>query len=164
MSDHTILRTRGVDAAVIPPMKRTANGAITPGELLEIVGSDGDLQAHSTADANTAAIVALESNSEEAPSGTKQIDHDYDDGDSVRYAYLKPGSLAFMFLDAGENVNEGDFLTSQGNGNLGAESVTVDPTATTAEAVEAAAIAFQAEESVDNSGSTTRTRILVRRI
>lgn len=167
MSNHAIKRTRGDEAGFIQPqggrVKRLANGAITPGDLIEI-RTDGDVQSHSTAEGNSAGLVALESTSEESPAGTKQIDHDYDDGDSVRYARTKPGGLYYMWLDAGENVDAGDFLSSAGNGNLKAEAVTVDPTATTAESVAAAAIQFQAVEDVDNSGGTTRTRILAARI
>lgn len=161
MSDHTIKRTRG-NRGVEAPFK-DADEAITPGELLEIRGN-GNLGPHGTADGNVIPIVALEDPNREAAAGTKQIDVDYSSGESVRHWYAAPGEEFYMFLAAGENVAEGDYLSSDGAGALKAESVTVDPTATTAESVAAAGIKFIAAEDRDASGATTRQRILVRRV
>jgi hypothetical protein len=160
MSDHTIMRSVDAYGRFIEDM--VAANAITPGELLEISG--GDLQAHATADGNAVPLVALEDSTRETAAGTKQIDTDYPAADTVRAYVPAPGELLYMFLAAGENVSKGDVLTSDGAGALKAEAVTVDPTATSAQAVAADAMRFIAWEDVDNSAGTTRTRITVMRI
>lgn len=133
-----------------------ASEALTPGELVEFGGSD-DLQPHSVADANAEKMFVR--NRTELG---EEIGDDVPAGDSLTVIVPLRGAVVYAWLDAGENVAQGDALSSAGNGNLKAEAVTVDPTSTTAEAVEADAIVGYADEAVDNSGSTTRTRIRVR--
>lgn len=133
-----------------------ASEILTPGELVEFGGSD-DIQPHSTADVNAAPMFVREQR-ENAGAG---IDDDIAAQDTATAVFPRTGEKVFAWLDAGENVARGDFLSSQGNGNLGAEANTVDPTSTTAEDVEGEAAVAVAAEAVDNSGSTTRTRIEV---
>lgn len=97
---------------------RVAGATITPGELLEIQ-TDNDLNAHQTAAANSAKIVALEPVAIEPASGTKQIDQDYSSGDLVRHLFAWRGAELYMWLDSSSSdVEAGDALESAGNGNL----------------------------------------------
>lgn len=154
MSDNRIIR-RG---RWIEENDEEASEVITPGELLETGGSN-DLQLHSTADGNARKAFALPPIGVEA-SG-KSIDEDYASGDTVRVGVPERGALVYAWLDAGENVAKGAALSSAGNGALKAEAITVDPTATTAESVQADALVAYAAEAVDNSGGTAPVRILV---
>jgi len=89
-----------------------ASGIITPGQLIKI---DGDLKVlrHSTAGGSAELLIARE----DALQG-KSVDDNYAVDDQVGFGIAKPGDELAVMLDAGENVNEGEFLESAGNGNF----------------------------------------------
>lgn len=128
-----------------------ADGAVTPGELLERTGTDSDgnpqFAAHSTAAGAAKARFA-----KEYSHTGMSIDDDYSDGDHMEYRDGIPGDRFNAFLAAGENVSEGDKLVSAGNGAL--QAVTGDGT-------DAAVIVAEAYEGLDNSGGADPVRIEV---
>src|SRR5262245_29430566 len=86
------------------PPEVVASEAITPGHLVEFVLSGGDsghLRKNATANRNAAPMFAVESlvpslaNSQTAP-----IDLAYADGDSVRWAFGKPGDVFYSWVPA----------------------------------------------------------------
>lgn len=90
--------------------------AITPGMLVER-NSDGKVQKHSTAGGNSLPMFPKE----DALQG-KGIDEDYESDDPVQVWYPGRGDEVYAILADGENVNEGDFLESNGAGYLQAYS------------------------------------------
>lgn len=131
-----------------------AAAAIGPGELVDKDGS-GDLilNADSAGTVPVKKMVAIESPTADTSSANSAIDQDYDSGDTVRYVIPAPGSRLYMYLSSGENVSEGDPLTSDGAGAL--EAITL--TGTTG--VDQAIVCYADE---DVNASTGRSRIHVR--
>lgn len=135
-----------------------ATGSVTPGYLIERTGIDTDgakdtfqVQAHSTDDERTAALVALEY----AKTG-KGIDSDIAAGDHVEYWKAQPGDRLYMFVEGGTNlatsgnadVTPGDALGSAGTGALRA-------------GVSGGNEQFEALETVNNAGSGDAARVEV---
>lgn len=89
-----------------------ASGTITPGMLLEL-DSSGYVKAHSTAGGNQNRMFAIE----DALQG-KSIDDQYVSGDKVRVWPAQAGEIVYAILADGENVDEGDWLESNGAGYL----------------------------------------------
>ena len=89
-----------------------AAAAITPGQLVELDGN-GEVQPHSSAGQNALAMIAVEDYLQ-----GKGIDEDYAADDQVQCWVPTKGDEAYMILADGENVADGDFLESDGNGNL----------------------------------------------
>lgn len=119
-----------------------AKAAITPGMVIERTNDSGTLkfQAHSTAGGFGARIVALE------PSMlNKGIDDAYSAGDLVEGAVLEPGATAYVLIASGENITQGGFLESNGDGSL--------------RAYNAGTRMYQALESVNNSAGPSTARI-----
>jgi hypothetical protein len=138
-----------------------ANGTVTPGHLISrdsINTSRGadiyEATVHSTDDAKTAPLVALEY----AKTG-RGISDDYSDGDNLEYYVANPGDRFYAFVSnpadistsANANVSVGDTLGSDGNGALRA-------------GVTAGNEMFEALEAVDNSGGSGQARIEVEAI
>lgn len=89
-----------------------AGATITPGMLVAI-NAAGALIPHGTAGGKAENAFALE----DALQG-KTIRDNYASGDLVFYTIFKPGDVVFARLAAGENVAEGDGLSSNGDGTL----------------------------------------------
>lgn len=130
-----------------------AAAAIGPGELID-KDSSGNLilNADSAGTVPVKKMVAVESPTADASSASAAIDQDYASGDTVRYVVPQPGSRLYMYLANGENVSEGDPLTSDGAGAL--EAITV--TGTTG--VDQAIVCY-ADEDVNASGGRSRIHV-----
>ena len=89
-----------------------AAAAITPGMLVELASAT-TVQAHSGQDENVLIMVALE---DELQGGL--ISTDYDAEDQVQVWVPGRGDMINGILALGQNAVVGDFLTSNGDGNL----------------------------------------------
>jgi hypothetical protein len=87
-----------------------AASAVTPGMLLELNGSS-KVQAHSSAGQNILPMVAYEDELQ-----GKTIDEDYAADDPVQCWVPTRGDKAYLILADGQNITQGDFLESDGNG------------------------------------------------
>lgn len=92
--------------------QREAAGAITPGHLIER-DSSGTVVVHNSADVNNNRLFAIENDI-----GGDDLNHAYATGEIVRFAAMRPGDEVNALLANGENASIGDFLTSNGNGEL----------------------------------------------
>lgn len=125
-----------------------ADGAVTPGELLEQTGVSGDLPtygAHSGAAEQAAPRFAIEY----SHTGMT-VDDDYADGDHLELRKGLPGDEFYAFLDAGASVTPGDQLVSAGNGAL--QAVTGDGS-------DQGVVVCEALETVDNGAGGSPVRI-----
>ena len=89
-----------------------AASAITPGMLIELNGST-KVRAHASAGQNILPMIAFENELE-----GEGINDAYAADDQVQCWIPTRGDEAYMILADGENVSEGDFLESAGNGYL----------------------------------------------
>lgn len=92
------------------------NDGLFPGKLIE-VNSNGNVQEHASASGVALPMFALEDELQ-----GKDIDETYAAGDKVNCWIPNRGDEVRAVLVDGENVAEGDFLESDGNGNLQAGS------------------------------------------
>ena len=125
-----------------------ASAAVTPGELVELSGFDGDTPTyapHSGAGAGGGAFFA-----KEYSHTGMSVDDEYSAGDHMELRKGLTGERYYAFLSVGETVGEGDLLLSDGAGAL------EEPAA----GEEASAIC-QAYETVDNETGTDPVRIIV---
>ena len=123
-----------------------ATEEIDPGDLVAVVGVDGDdlqFARHDSAGEKTAAYFAREY----SHTGMS-IEDSYQNGDHIEVLKLVPGDRAYGFLSDEEDVDAGDLLVSAGDGALG------EPAA----GEEAHAVGI-ARESVNNSEAGDKTRI-----
>lgn len=146
---HIILTS--VNGAQREPLSDlAANGAITPGDLIER-GSNGKLAAIATAGKPNQGMVALENPF--APDDTNPvIDQQYAANDAVFYTYLQSGDQAYMRLAASQTVAIGDPLVPSATAGCLAKA-TLDATS-----VEGALVGF-ADEAVTTTGSVGRIRV-----
>ena len=89
-----------------------AAGTITPGMLVER-DSSNEVQAHSTAAGNAMPMFALEDSLQ-----GEDIDTDYAADDPVQVWVPFRGDQVYAILADGNNVTNGDWLESDGNGYL----------------------------------------------
>jgi len=108
-----------------------AGGAITPGMLLARE-ADGDVIVHATAGGWTEKAFATE----DALQG-KTVDDAYASGARVSFVICKPGDIVYAWLSGGENADQSEFLTSNGDGTLKVASSTDIRIATPLENVDA---------------------------
>ena len=120
-----------------------ADAALTPGHLLEI-NSTNEVKKHATSGGKCYALIALE-NSQQG----KSITDDYVLGEQVYCAWLRTGDEFFGILANGENVGQGDYLESNGDGTF--KKLVAD---TSALSIKVGSLKFMANEAVDMSGST----------
>jgi hypothetical protein len=117
MSDRNMILVKGADE--LTREEGRAAAAINPGYLITFNG-DQELIPHATAGVDCE-MVALE----DALQG-KTVDDAYADDDLVFYHIAHPGDVLQLVLQAGENADEDDYLTSNGDGTVqvtaGAES------------------------------------------
>lgn len=145
-----------------------AAAAITPGELLEHAGTNGEgelqFQPHSeTPDLNGNGSARPLFAREYSHTG-RTIDDDYAAGEHMEYHDGLPGDEVYAFIDAGETVSPGDPLESAGNGALAVHTgvTTVgDGSGTANETVADDLVVGYAVEAVDNSGGTDPVRVRV---
>lgn len=123
-----------------------AGAAITPGHLIEFDGS-GQLQPHATAGG-----VARKAFAHELAAAGQSIDTAYVVGGTVKYGVHRSGDEVYAFLDAGEEVSQGDPLQSAGNGALEALESPGE------ESAGGSLVAFAAED-LDNSGGASPVRL-----
>jgi hypothetical protein len=129
-----------------------AQAAITPGELLEVQGTEdtGADMARQLAPQSSAAVPVATRVALEYGHTGRGTDSDYETDDHVEYHHFKKGEEAYMWLADGENVTVDDLLVSDGTGALRAAA---------GDGTEDAAAVFVATEAVDNtSGSPARIR------
>lgn len=128
-----------------------AGGAITPGMLIK-VNSEGKVVVHTTeggfAENAFAAEDQLQGNT---------ISDAYSSGDIVTYLLPYKGSSINALLKAGQDVNKGDALISNGDGTLKAESDASSGT-------DVKQIVAYAEEALDLSGSGAVNTLVAARV
>lgn len=129
-----------------------ANGAITPGHLLQFNSND-KLEVHSTAGGNAQPRFAIE----ESIIGD-DIDDAYAPGDTVLYVVPSRGCEINAFLKNGENVAKGDFLESAGDGTLQKHTpVSINESGSATKIIYSRCVVATALEDLNNtSGSAAR--------
>lgn len=121
----------------------TANAAITPGHLVELM-STGNIRVHASAGQNAQRMFAVEDELQ-----GNGISTAYAANARAFYRVMLPGDEVYALINNGENVSIGDFLESAGNGCLKKH------TADSAGAVEyPEGIVGIAKEAVDMSDSS----------
>jgi len=121
-----------------------AGGAITPGHLVEVSSTAGDVVVHSTAGGTAIAMFALEDEGQ-----GKTITQAYADNNEVRCGVFGPGDEVYAILADGENASVGSFLESAGDGTLRV----VDADASVGD-IGVQSVVGIALEAVDMSGSS----------
>lgn len=117
-------------------------GAIMPGMLIQRTAA-GEVEPHDTATGFASPMFAVELPAREG----QDIDTAYDqDGESVLYAYCRPGDEVYALLEVGANVAEAALLESNGAGYL--QAGTTNPV-------------VRAIEAVNNSAGDAAVRIRV---
>jgi hypothetical protein len=119
--------------------------ATTPGMLVERYNNSGALQFRpNTQSTNVPQTPAVALNA-------SMLNHTTDDvyavGDLAEVAILSPGASAWMLIPSGQNITQGAFLESNGDGTLKVRS--------------SGNGLFQALESVNNSAGPANARIRV---
>ena len=94
----------------------TAQAAIRPGHLVEI-NAAGNVQNHSTADGNVLPMFALEDELQ-----GRGIDDNYAANAPVQVWVPGRGDVVYAVLADNENVTRGEWLVSNGNGELKAKT------------------------------------------
>jgi len=89
-----------------------AESAIIPGELIEL-HTTGNVQVHSTEAGTAERMFAIEDELQ-----GKGIDDAYADGDRVQCWFPQAGDQVYAILEDGNSVAIGDFLESNGAGEL----------------------------------------------
>lgn len=120
-----------------------ADAILSPGYLLEI-NSTNEVKKHATSGGKCYALFALE-NSQQG----KSITDDYALGEQVYCWWPRTGDEVLAKLANGENVVQGDYLESNGDGQL--KKLVAD---TSALSIKVGSLKFMANEAVDMSGST----------
>ncbi len=96
------------------PLQKEAvfSEAVTPGQLIEF-GGDHDVQKHSTGNGFAQAMFAIE---RRVVGGG--IDDDIPAAEIGTYAVYRQGDEVYAWLSEGESVDQGDLLSSNGDGDL----------------------------------------------
>lgn len=146
---NTIL-IHGVHDPIYDEGRVAATKTITPGHLIEVVGTDsnGDdtLQPHSTGGGYAEKNVAIEEYfGSDVRAANRGIDDDYVAGALVRYKVAQPGEEFYLKLAASQTILKTSFLTSNGDGS-------VKLAATTDQRL------FKAMEAVTTTGSAGRVK------
>jgi hypothetical protein len=137
MSLNKVIALRGEP---IVDEQLTASAAITPGDLIEI--SSGQWQRHGSAGLNAAAVFALERDEGGVGIATDSTD-DYAVNDYVKAGFFKPGERVNALIASGQNLSQGAFLESAGDGTL--RALTTD--AATDDTQRVSVVAMSAEDS-----------------
>jgi hypothetical protein len=142
------------------PLQKIAKAtavAITPGYLLQLDSTAGQIEAHATAGGNQGRLYAIEN----ALQG-KEIADAYDASARVQYVAARPGDEINALLADGETVVRGDFVESNGDGTL-RKLVAVDLAASASVNIQTNNICGQVLEALDlsNSANTTAGRVKI---
>lgn len=125
------------------------SGGVTPGELVEFYGN-ADYDVHGTAGGTRPEPRFARKKGEVGG----EITDAYVAGEGIKVALCPTGVKVYTFLAAGENVAEGELVSSAGNGALRSAEDGTAPDG------EDAAVA-RAAEAVDNGAGTTAVRLEV---
>lgn len=91
-----------------------AEGAITPGHLIDLDPTDGDVVVNSgAADVDPIKMFAIEDSTQ-----GKGISDAYADNDQVMCYVAQPGDIIFGLIASGETIAHGTSLESAGDGTL----------------------------------------------
>lgn len=137
-----------------------ADGAVTPGDLLEIDANATDVSVFSTAGGNAQPLFALENDLE-----GEDIDTDYADGDTVQVGHFGSGAVVYAWLDnSSGNANKGDPLEAHDDGSLVVHTPqAVDEGGTATYTVNLDAVVGYADEDVSSPASgQVRIRVRIR--
>lgn len=127
--------------------ERTANAAITPGHLIELMSTD-KVRVHATAGGNVAPVMfAVEDDLQ-----GNGIDDAYAATDRVKYIVPRAGDEINAILANGQTAAIGSLLESAGDGTL--RVYTADVADSTATTIYPRAIVGVAQEALDLSGSS----------
>ena len=94
-------------------VEKKAHATITPGMLLELYSTDGEVRAHSHLHGNAIPIFALEDELQ-----GKSIDDVYVAGDRVQCWVAQRGEQVYAIMADAEEIAVGDYLVSHGDGTL----------------------------------------------
>lgn len=139
----------GGPITVLDDFQYEASATVTPGMLVELHDSSGEtkVRPHDTSTEVVTLAVALD-----RPENNKEITDNYASGDAVKVGFMAPGTIFYGIIPSGQNISNGEFLQSNGDGKL------ITASATTQDA------ALGKFQSLDNPGSVaadTRLRVLV---
>jgi len=150
--------------------ERVAAGTIIPGMLVELT-TDGEVQAHSTAEGNASPLFALEDELQ-----GNDIDDNYSSGDRVQVWTAGAGDEIYAILADDETAVIGSLLASNGDGLLRvhvpeveswgvseAGALTVNPQQIVGEALEALDLGGSSGEEESSGGIGYNKRIKIRR-
>jgi hypothetical protein len=135
-----------------------ANNAITPGQLLELGSTAGDVQRHSSAGGNALPVMVALNDYMQG----KEIGTAYADNDMVQVLIPQRGDMLYMLIADGQNIAIGDPLESDGNGDL--QKHTADSANTVESPNAIVAVAEGALNLSSSSGADAATRRLLVRI
>lgn len=129
-----------------------ANDGLFPGRMVEL-NSSGNVQEHSSAGGAAMPMFALEDELQ-----GKDVDETYASGDPVQVWIPTRGDEVWAVLADGENVSIGDFLQSDGAGNL--QAGTSNAVAVALEAIDLSASSGAESSSVLGYNRRIKVRVL----
>lgn len=126
-----------------------ASATIKPGHVIEMHDSSGvtKWRPHDTSTEIVTLAVALD-----RPELNKGLSDNYSSGDVVKAGFLAPGSVFYGLIPSGQNISNGEFLQSNGDGTLVTASATTQ---------DAALAKFQSLDNPGSVSSETRLRVQV---
>lgn len=130
--------------------QNTASAAITPGHLIEI--NAGQWRKHAGAALNAAPIFALERDEM-----GDDIDTAYASGDRVKAGFFTAGQRVNALIGIGQNITEGDYMESAGDGTL--KKLATD--AATDDTQRESVVARAAEGSGGAVAAVTRLKVVI---
>lgn len=141
-----------------PQFEAKAEAAFTPGMLLQLCATSGNVKKHATSGGNAAAMFAIEDSLQGSGIGD-----DYAINTRAQYVHAQPGDEIYAWLAVDENVAITDFLESNGAGLL-KKHTPLDAAQSAAGSIYTKAIVAQPLEALDLSGTSAdvNTRIKVR--
>ena len=126
--------------------ERTANAAITPGQLIYILSTD-KVAVHADAGGVAQRMFAVEDDLQ-----GKEIGDAYSANNVCVYCVFRPGDEVYALIADGENIAIGDKLVSNGDGDL--KEATLDSSGED----HVLAIALEAIDLSDSSGADPASR------
>lgn len=129
-----------------PTKECLADAAITPGHLLERTATG--VKVHATAGGRAQRIFAVEDDHQ-----GNEINDDYTAANRVFFKNFLPGDVVNTLIADGENIAIGDWLVSNGDGNL--KEASADSAALEEDEV---AVALEALDLSDSSGADPASR------
>ena len=127
-----------------------ANGTPTPGHLAEFGTTADDFEVHGTAGGNAAPMFFVEDDIKGS-----EITTNYVDNNQCKVAFMPPGGCVYAILADGENAAIGDYLMSNGNGEL--KEFTADDATSPGENT-VIAVATEAVDASDSAATAVASR------